>query len=233
MKNLLLFKLLLTATIASSQTIVQPISSGDYWQIDEYQNRLPELANKTTFPATINFSNGYAGVSSFHANKLIGANEVVWNIGTAQNVSNFVVEWSRDLRTFERAAIVQLMRTESGTRYVFRHIFENSPLVYYRLGIVTGANTIAYTPAVQVSDEEHSTKIFPTVVKGSSFYIQTGKAYEKLQVLNTGNQPVYEKGINGQTGTITIGLPSLSKGIYFVRLVSANQPQYVEKILVE
>ena len=108
------------------------------------------------------------------------------------------------------------MRTEGGTRYVFRHHFENSPLVYYRIGIVTGANTIAYTPAMQVLEEEHSTKIFPTIVKGSSFYIQTGKPYEKLMVINTGNQPVYEKGINGQTGTITIGLPALPKGIYFV-----------------
>ncbi len=233
MKNLLLLKLLLTATIANSQTIIQPISSGDYWEVDEFQNRLPELANKTTFPTTVNFTNGSAFINSFYVNKLIGANEIVWNTGIVQNAENFVVEWSRDLKTFERAGIVQLTSTDGSSSYSFRHHFENSPLVYYRLGIVTSAKTIAYTPAVQVMDEEYSTKVFPSIVKGSTFYIQTGKAFEKLQVINTGNQAVYEKGINGLTGTITVGLPSLPKGIYFVRLLATNQPQHVEKILVE
>lgn len=233
MKKMLLLTFLLIATIVNSQTIIQPISSGDYWQIDEYKNLLPELANKTTFPATINFSNGHAGVNNFYVNKQIGSNVIVWNMGIVENVENFVVEWSRDLKTFERAGVVQFMTLDGSRRYVFRHKFQNSPLVYYRLGIVTSAKTIAYTPAVQVMEEEHAIKVFPTIVKGSTFYIQTGKAFEKLQVINSGNQAVYEKGINGVTGTMTIGLPSLPKGIYFVRLLSSNQSQHVEKILVE
>lgn len=233
MKKLLLLKLLFTASIVNAQTIVQPVSSGDYWQIDEYASRLQELANKTTFPATINFTNGSALVNSFYVNKLIGANEIHWTTSVVQNAENFVVEWSRDLKTFEQAGIVQLTSTDGSSRYSFKHKFESSPLVYYRLGIVTSAKTIAYTPAVQVVDEEHATKVFPTIVKGSTFYIQTGTAYEKLQVINTGNQAVYEKGINGVTGTMTVGLPSLPKGIYFVRLLSTNQQQFVEKILVE
>jgi hypothetical protein len=44
---------------------------------------------------------------------------------------------------------------------------------------------------------------------------------------------MYEKGINNQTGTLTIGLPSLPAGIYFVRLLSTNKPQFVERVLVE
>jgi hypothetical protein len=232
MKNVLLLKLLLTATIVNSQPIVQPVSSGDYWRIDEYQNRLPELAIKTTFPATINFSNGYVGINNFYVNKQIGQNEIIWNVGTARNVSNFVIEWSRDLRTFERAGIVNLERVEGG-RYVYRHLINDKQLIYYRVGIVTGANTIAYTPAVQVLDEEYSIKVYPTIVKGSTFYIETGQAFEKLQVVNSNGQSVYEKGINGQTGTITVGLPSLPMGIYFARLLSANRPQHVERIVVE
>lgn len=233
MKNVLLFKLLLAASIVNAQPIVQPIASGDYWEIDEFAARMPELANRTTFPSTINFTNGYAGIDKFYVNKLIGSNEIVWQLGATKNISNFVVEWSRDLRTFERAAIVQLTQA-SDNRYVFRHHLENSALVYYRIGIVTGARTIAYTPAVQVLDEEQSTKVFPTIVKGSTFYVQTARAFEKLQVLNSSSQSVFEKGINGQTGTITVGLPTvLPKGLYFVRLLSANQHPHVEKIMVE
>lgn len=234
MKNVLLVKLLLATTILKAQPIVQPVSSGDYWTTDEYQSRLPELVNKTTFPATVNFTNGYAGINSLEVNRLVGANEIIWNVGTVQNVSDFVIEWSRDLKTFERAGIVQLARTDNGNRYVFKHLFDDNKLVYYRIGFVSGGQVLAYTKAVQVLDEEFTTKIFPTIVKGSTFYIQSGKAFEKVQVVNSSGQSMYEKGLDGTTGTITIVLPSsLQKGIYFVRLLSANQPQHVQRIMVE
>jgi len=233
MKNVILSTLLLAATLANAQPIVQPVSSGDYWNIDDYKTRLPELANNSTFPTTINFPNGYVGISNFKANRIIGVNEIHWNIGAVQNVADFYVEFSRDLRRFERAGIVQLARTEGGTGYVFRHTFTDNSLVYYRLAMARNGAVLAYTPAVQVLDEEHTTKVFPTIVRGSTFHIQTAQPYEKLQVINSANTSVYEKGINNQTGTITVGLPSLPTGIYFVRLLSTNKPQYVERILVE
>jgi hypothetical protein len=233
MKNVILCTLLLTATIVNAQPIVQPVSSGDYWNIDDYRTRLPELANNSTFPTTINFPNGYVGISSFKANRIIGVNEIHWNIGAVQNVGDFHVEFSWDLITFERAGIVQLARTEGGTGYVFRHTFIDNALVYYRLAMARNGVVLAYTPAIQLLDEEHTTKVFPTIVRGSTFHIQTAQPYEKLQVINSANVSVYEKGINNQTGTITIGLPSLPAGIYFVRLLSTNKPQYVERILVE
>lgn len=231
MKTCLLFPVLLMAAIANAQPIVQPISSGDYWQIDQWASQLPRLATKTTFPLSVQFTNGYIGINNLYANRLVGENEIVWNIGAWSNATNFVVEWSRDAQTFERAGIVHL-ESVNGGRYVFRHRFEDNRLIYYRIGIVTGANTIAYSPAVQVLDEVHTTKVFPTEVKGSTFYVQTGQAFEKLQVLNSSGQAVYEKGIDGQTGTITIGLPPLQTGVYFVRLLSGNRPQHVQRIVV-
>lgn len=232
MKNVILLQLMLAAAFANAQSIVQPVASGDYWQIDEYASRLPKLATKTTFPLTVQFTNGYVGINSLYANRLVGENEIGWNIGTWSNATNFTIEWSRDGQSFERAAIVNLQSANSGN-YVFRHKFEDNRLVYYRIGIVTGANTIAYSPAVQVADEEHTTKVYPTEVRSSTFYIQTGQSFEKLQVVNSSGQTVYEKGISGQTGTITIGLPTaLQTGVYFVRLLSANRPQHVQRIMV-
>ena len=155
MKKVLLIQLLLSASIINAQPVVQPIASGDYWQIDQFQSRLPELATKTSFPATIQFTNGYAGINNLYVNKQIGSNEIVWQLGAAKNVAGFVIEWSRDLKNFERAGVVQVVQANED-RFVFRHRFENSPLVYYRVGIVTNARTVAYTPAVQVFDEDNN-----------------------------------------------------------------------------
>lgn len=231
MKKVILLQLLLTAALANAQPIVQPISSGDYWQIDQWAAQLPRLATKTTFPLTIQFTNGYIGVNDLSAKRLVSENEIVWNIGTWNNATNFVVEWSRDAQNFERAGIVHLESANSG-RYVFRHRLDDNRLVYYRIGIVTGANTIAYSPAVQVAEAQYTTKVFPTEVKGSTFYVQTSQPFEKLQVVNSAGQAVYEKGLDGETGTITIGLPSLNTGIYFVRLLSKNVPPHVQRIVV-
>lgn len=232
MKNVLFFSLLLAGTALQAQPIVQPVATGDYWQIDDYKQRLPELANQNTFPRTITFSNGYAGVSNVKANRIIGANELHWTLSGAQNVSDLYIEFSRDLRTFERAGIVQLLRTDFGNKYVFRHPFYDQGLVYYRLALVRDGQILAYTPAVQILEEEARTKVFPTLVQGSTFYVETGTPYEKLEVLNASSQSVYQKGLGNQTGTITVGLPSLPKGIYFVRLLSDKAPQHVQRIMV-
>jgi hypothetical protein len=233
MKNVMILTLLIAALTTRSQTIIQPISSGNYWEIDDYQRRLPELANENTFPQTISFPNGSVGISNVKANRLTGVNEIYWTIAGAQNVTDFIIEFSRDLRNFERAGQVQLARVESSNDYVFRHIFNDERLVYYRLALLRNGQVLAYTPAVQLLDEESRTKVFPTIVKGSTLYVQAGQPFERLQVVNSAAQTVYEKGLANQTGTLTVGLPSLPKGAYFVRLLSDRAPQHVERIFVD
>lgn len=233
MKNVMLLIVLLTGFAVQAQfPIVQPLATGDYWEIEDYRRRLPELANQNSFPRTVSFANGYAGIANIKANRIIGANEIYWTISGAQNVSDFRIEYSRDMRTFEPAGIVHLLRTEPASDYVFRHHFYDKSPVYYRLAFVRDGQVLAYTPAVQLLDAENQTKVFPTVVKGSTFYIQTGLPYETLEVLNSASQSVFLKGLGGQTGTITVGLPPLGKGIYFVRLYSNKAPQHVQRIMV-
>lgn len=234
MKNVILFTLLAAGFAVQAQhPVIQPIASGDYWKIDEYQHRLPELANQHTFPRTISFANGYAGVTNVKANRIIGANEIYWTLSGAENITDFYVEYSRDLQRFERAGLVHLVRTEPAADYVFRHPFTDRSLVYYRLALVRNGRIVAYTPAVQVLDEESRTKVFPTLVKGSTFYVQTAQPFERLQVFNSGSTAVYEKALGNQSGTITIGLPDLPKGIYFVRLLTDRAPQHVQRILID
>lgn len=232
MKNVILLKFLFLFFAAQSQPITQPLSSGDYWEIDDYQWRLPHVANDNTFPSTISFPNGEIGIAAIKANRIIGANEIHWTLSKVRDVSALEVQFSRDLKTFESAGIVDLLRTAGQEHYVFRHTFYDKNLVYYRLAIMRNGKTLAYTPAVQLLEPENTTKVFPTLVKGSTFYVETSIPYEKLQVLNSASQSVYEKGLSGQTGTITVGLPPLQRGVYFVQLLSDRQFPHVQRIVV-
>lgn len=232
MKKVMFLLLLFAACQLQAQQLIQPLSSGDYWKLEDYQQRLPELANQNTFPKVISFSNGYLGVNKVWANRIIGANEIHWVLAGAQNVTDFYVEYSRDMHHFEQAGIVRLVQAENGTNYTFRHQFIERKPIYYRLALVRNGQVLAYTPAVQIAEEEAQTKIFPTLVQGSTFYVQTAFAYQLLQVVDGASQTVYQKLLDGQTGTITVGLPSLPKGIYFVRLLASGLPQHVQRIMV-
>lgn len=232
MKKVMFLLVVLAGVSLQAQQLVQPLSSGDYWKIDDYQQRLPELANQNTFPRVISFSNGYLGVNKVWANRIVGANEIHWSLAGAQNVTDFYVEFSRDMHRFEQAGLVRLVQAGDGSNYTFRHQFIDPIPVYYRLALVRNGQVLAYTPAVQLAEEEGQTKIFPTLVQGSTFYVQTALAYQLLQVVDGASQTVFQKPLDRQTGTITVGLPSLPKGIYFVRLLANGLPQHVQRIMV-
>lgn len=46
MKRVLLSSFLLATLWAGAQSSVQPVASGNYWEIDSYAARLPRLATK-------------------------------------------------------------------------------------------------------------------------------------------------------------------------------------------
>jgi hypothetical protein len=236
MKNLFILAGLISFCIAGAQPIVQPLASGDYWRIEEYNQKLREFANTRTLDPTarLNFPSGSVGIADIRATRLTGVNEINWVASTGTNVSMFYVEYSRNNHDWERAGQVTLFRTEDGNRYVFRHPFNDNNLVYYRIAVVNKNNSVvAYSPAVQLADEEFSTKIFPTVVRGKIFHVQAGEPYESLQVTSSDGKLVFVKPLDGATGTLTIGLPNLAPGVYFARLTSSKRPQFVQKIFVE
>jgi hypothetical protein len=236
MKNLLLISLIVWASVVQAQQFVQPVSSGDYWRAEQYNQRMREYAmnNSRAYPSASVYPAGTIGFDNVSVNRVNGTNELTWSTGSLTNVSRFYVEYSRDMRTFERAGEVSLSRVEDGRRYIFNHPFNDNSRVYYRVAVLNANNqVVGYSPLAQVIDEQYATKVFPTLVKGSTFQVQTGVAFEKLQVINSANQAVYEKDIHDVTGTITVGLPSLPAGVYFVRLLSVKHPQHVQKIVVE
>lgn len=235
MKNVIILSAMFICGAANAQpNVIQPTASGDYWRIDEYNAKLREFANQSRrYPAAVVFPSGSIGIVDLKATRQIGANEIAWTAGEFNNISRFYIEYSRDDRNWEQAGEVYL-KSVNGDRYVFDHTFNDNRLVYYRIAVVdNNGRVITYTPSVQLRDEEYSTKVYPTAVRGGTFNVYIARPYEKLEVVNTSGQAVYEKGIENVTGNITVALPNVPMGVYFVQLQSRRQPQYVQKIVVE
>jgi hypothetical protein len=239
MENFFFLPILVLALSSSAQQWVQPLASGDYSRIEEWNRKLREFANTRVFnepTERITFPSGSVAIHDLEATRTTGVNEVSWAASPGTNVSMFFVEYSRDNINFERVGDVGQYRTENGNRYVYKHPFNDNSLVYYRVAVVNKNGMVAaFSPSVQLADAEYRTRIFPTVVQNSQFHVQIGQdqPYEKLQVTNSLGQSVYEKGIHDVTGTITIGLPSLPAGTYFVRLLSDKRQPEIQKIMIQ
>lgn len=234
-----MFTTVLAASLvgAMAQPSVQSLATGDYWRIQEYNRKLQEFANEKVFRApvrNVEFPSGSATVISPDATRYSGINEVTWETGPHTNVSAFVVEFSHNNQDFIRAGLVGLHQTDDGNRYAFRHRLYDEDLVYYRIGLVNTHGVItAYTPSVQLRDEAQRTRVYPTVVRTGNLFVQTGVPYERMQVLNSNSQVVYDKALGDNTGTLEFTLPQLPAGIYFVRLLSDKQYPHVQKIMVQ
>ena len=75
-------------------------------------------------------------------------------------------------------------------------------------------------------------KIYPTIINSGILNIQTGTPAYKLQILSANGAIVFQKELNGFTGTTTISIPQYSKGIYIVQLL-LNEGIKTEKIIIE
>lgn len=237
MKNLILSCLLFASAAIYAQPTVQPLSSGDYWRIKEYNDRLQQFRNRTVVEQpyiNMRIPSGAASIVSIDANRNVGVNEVTWYATPGTNVAAYVVEYSRNNQDFVRLGSVGALQTRDGDRFSFRHPFNDDGRIYYRVGIIDNNGLItAYTPSVQLRDEEFTTKIYPTVVRTGQLYLQTAHPFDAVHVTNSSGQLVYQKGIVNATGTIPVTLPQLPAGMYIVTLLSDKQHQYTQKIFVE
>lgn len=237
MKQLISILFISMAFAAGAQPIVQPLASGDYWRIREYNQKLQEFANRTVMEAPavgLRYPSGYAVVADLEAQRQTGFNEISWHAVPVSNISGFLIEYSRNNRDFERAGVVNLYDTKNSQQYVFEHRFYDDRPVYYRIGIIDNNSIVtAFTPGVELRREGFSTKIYPTQVRNHEVFLQTMEPFERLQVLNSAGQAVYEKALGDATGTLHINLPTLAAGIYFIRLVRPDGDPHVQKIFVE
>ncbi len=169
---------------------------------------------------------------SFDVRKLAGENELTWVTGQEQNTARFLVQYSLDGRNFDEAGVVEATRIESGSSYAFRHARSGSESIYYRLAIVDDDGAIAYSNLIQVPGDAATGKIYPTIVRDHRLNIVAPAPASALQVINGNGVIVFQKPLGNFTGTLSVQLPFLPKGVYFVNVLMKSKVMR-GKILIE
>jgi hypothetical protein len=77
-----------------------------------------------------------------------------------------------------------------------------------------------------------SVKVYPTLIRDNKLDINSTTELSDLLIFDTGGRQVYNTRLNGQTGYISVRLPDMPKGIYYVK-VKGPDHNSTQKIVIQ
>jgi hypothetical protein len=143
-----------------------------------------------------------------------GYNEVRWTSVREEDTRKYIVEYSKDGRSYQSAG--EVMAGNKMTYELKHPVNEVVPLLY-RLKIEDLHGRHFYTRNSLLEGVNLPTvKIFPTIISGSTVSATSYFPVERVMVFNGSGQQVYSQDIGGRSDLLNIPLPALSKGMYFM-----------------
>ncbi|MCU0323556.1 MAG: T9SS type A sorting domain-containing protein, partial [Chitinophagaceae bacterium] len=160
-----------------------------------------------------------------------------WSTSQEVNTNNFEIEYSNDGRDFNKVAIVAAAGNSNTTKqYSYKHTINNNPVHYYRLKMVDKDGKFSYSEIVRLKSDNKGLllDVYPTIVTNTANINITAieNSTASIEVYNTQGQKVQQQNIVLKPGTqsIKLDVSVLSKGNYFIRLVT-NQQQLSTQII--
>jgi hypothetical protein len=172
------------------------------------------IADKDNTHPEIKTRDAEAGfITRLSAERANGYNEISWTAFRENDVRKYIIEYSTNGVDFQSAGEVI-----SGTgSYTFKHhLLDNGPAIY-RIKMEQLNNRFFYSPGIVLLGANLSpVKIYPTIVQGNMININASWPVEKINVYSSNGAQVFSKDLNGQSEHISLVLPSLSPGTYWM-----------------
>ena len=167
-------------------------------------NTRPETTRQLTLPAKI---------TSLEVARFNGYNEVQWGAVGEQDTRRFVAEFTTNGEDYQTAGE---LAPHAGLYRLEHYTVETRPMIY-RLRIEKKDGSFYYTDATLLDGiAEKFTKIFPTTVRGNVLNVIADFPAERATIVGLEGQNIFSKELGGVTGTFTMAIPSLKKGIYWI-----------------
>ncbi len=220
--------LLLGKVLTTSQNPFQ----GTIDEIKVYNGALSplEIANQyaTALPVTL---------KSFTAQVKNQTSFLQWQTAQEINTSHFEVEYSNNANEFKKVATIEASgNSNTQKNYSANHTINKEPIHYYRLKMVDKDGKFSYSEIVRLKNDTKGflLDVYPTIVTNIANINITAieSSTATVEVYNTQGQKVQQQYIVLKPGTqsIKLDVSVLSKGNYFIRLVT-NQQQLSTQII--
>ncbi|MEO5564939.1 MAG: hypothetical protein ABIR18_15940 [Chitinophagaceae bacterium] len=166
-------------------------------------------------------------ITSFAAFKGSGYNEITWGSLQESGISKFIVEYSWNGTDYISAGEINPVPP-----YSFKHYMNDNRPVLYRLKAEQSNGKFSYSNSIALKGIQQSpVKVYPTILTGNQVNVNASWPVERIGVTSQNGTEVYIKVLNGQTDYITLAIPSLNKGMYFVTCYGKGW-RTTDKILV-
>jgi glucose/arabinose dehydrogenase len=171
-------------------------------------------------------------LTNFSGRTQTGFNELKWTTASEINIQKYTIEYSSNGRDFTSAGDVAAQYTSGGT-YTYQHRIVNTITLFYRLKIVENDGRHSYSAVISLGKGNGApVVVYPTVVSNGMLNIVSGDPVMQLDLYGTDGKRVFGKNINGQSGYMSVSLPSVSKGVYYLR-ISGRESQQTKKIIIQ
>ena len=189
------------------------------------------IANKdNTRPETTRHFNMPAKITSLKVVRFNGYNEIQWGAFGEQDTRRYIAEYSVDGLDYQTAGEL----TPMAGFYQLKHYTRETRPIIYRLRIEekdgsfydTDATLLDGTPASFVT-------IHPTKVRGDVINVIADFPAERAAIVGMEGQNVFSKELGGLTGSFTMAVPTLKKGIYWITFYGSGWMNTIPFLVAE
>jgi len=171
--------------------------------------------------------NTSATLSTFTAERYTGYNEIQWDISRESNTRKYIVEYSFNGTDYQTAGEVL-----PGSTYDFRHYTGDNRPVLYRLQAEQLDGKFLYSGTIKLSGDIVSpVKVYPTIISGNHVNINAALPVERITLTGQDGSVAFIKDLNGQKDYISLNIPALGKGMYFLTCFG-NKWTTTDKLLI-
>jgi len=172
------------------------------------------IVNKdNTRPETTRQLTMAAKVRSLTVNRFNGYNEVQWGAIGEQDTRRYIAEYTTDGRDYQSAGELAPINGFYGLKH---YTFETGPMIY-RIRIEKKDGSFYYSEATLLDGIAKTfTSIYPTTVRGNVINVIAGVPAERATIVGMEGQNIFSKELGGLTGSFTMAIPGLKKGIYWI-----------------
>ncbi|HMK05827.1 MAG TPA: PQQ-dependent sugar dehydrogenase [Ferruginibacter sp.] len=168
----------------------------------------------------------------FTAKAFTAYNELKWKTTNEMDLSHYEIEYSTNGRDYTYTGKVNALNSSSENNYSFQHPAGTFNKMYYRLKTVEKNGNYTHSHLVWVDSKERTdVKVYPTLVTGNVLKIVSAKPVEQVTFFSAEGKHIFQTKLGNLSGTISVPIPRMQKGIYFVQLKLKDEYVY-EKVVV-
>jgi hypothetical protein len=194
----------LSLLISLTACCISPHANAQYHVIADKDNTHPELDRVSARRAVI---------TSLSVREENNSNEVNWTAIQEEEVRKYIIEYTVNGRDFKTAG--EMMA--NGKPYQLKHHFNYEQPLLYRIRAEQMNGKYFYSNPVPVIGGPTSlVEVYPTIITGNTINMNASLPVEKLIISTANGQQVFTKTLGGQRDFISLVIPQLSGGMYFV-----------------